>query len=191
MLYLAILTASPHRPPPQPFSLNLSAPFIPQFFTQQLDSIIPYASLVIGNESEAVAYAEAHKLGTTDLSAIAEAIANSPSELSKPRTVVITHGSEPTILVEGGNKARTIATKQIPASDIVDTNGAGDAFAGGVVGALILGKSIDEAVQIGQKLGGMCIGQDGPKLKFRELLFSVWSTLRWLYTHSFTSASPP
>ncbi|PWN45679.1 Ribokinase-like protein [Ceraceosorus guamensis] len=149
-----------------PFSLNLSAPFIPQFFTQQLDSIIPYASLVIGNESEAVAYAEAHKLGTTDLSAIAEAIANSPSEISKPRTVVITHGSEPTILVEGGNKPRTIPTKQIPASEIVDTNGAGDAFAGGVVGALILGKSIDEAVQIGQKLGGMCIGQDGPRLKF-------------------------
>jgi adenosine kinase len=154
-------------PPSQPFSLNLSAPFIPQFFSQQLDSILPYASLVIGNESEAVAYAEAHSYGTSDLKAIAEKLAASPSELQGARTVIITHGSEPTIVVEGG-RTREIETAKIASEDIVDTNGAGDAFAGGVVGALILGKSIEEAVKVGQKLGGMCIGQVGPCLKFRE-----------------------
>ncbi len=57
-------------------------------------------------------------------------------------------------------------TPKINPADIVDTNGAGDAFAGGVVGALVLGKSIDEAINVGHKLGGMCIGQVGPILKF-------------------------
>jgi adenosine kinase len=40
---------------------------------------------------------------------------------------------------------------------IVDTNGAGDAFAGGFLGALVSGKSIDEAVLAGHKLGAMCV----------------------------------
>jgi pfkB family carbohydrate kinase len=40
---------------------------------------------------------------------------------------------------------------------IVDTNGAGDAFAGGFLGALVAGKSLDDAVLAGHKLGGMCV----------------------------------
>lgn len=32
-------------------------------------------------------------------------------------------------------------------------------FAGGFVGALILGKSMDEAVEIGHRTGAMCVGQ--------------------------------
>lgn len=43
--------------------------------------------------------------------------------------------------------------------EIVDTNGAGDAFAGGFLGAYVAGKSIEEAVLVGHKLGGMCVKQ--------------------------------
>lgn len=43
--------------------------------------------------------------------------------------------------------------------EIVDTNGAGDAFAGGVLGALVAGKSIDEVVEVGHKMGAMCVQQ--------------------------------
>lgn len=39
--------------------LNLSAPFLVQFFKFQLDEILPYADIVIGNESEAAALAAA------------------------------------------------------------------------------------------------------------------------------------
>ncbi|CAO1617903.1 unnamed protein product [Parajaminaea phylloscopi] len=155
----------------QPFAVNLSAPFIPQFFKDQVDQILPLSEIVFGNEAEAEAYAESHGLDTKDLEKIAQAIADSPSELSRPRTVIITHGAEPTIVaVAGGSKVKTIPTPKI--DDIVDTNGAGDAFAGGVLGALIAGKSVDESITIGQKLGGMCIGQNGPILKFpKEQIF--------------------
>ena len=48
---------------------------------------------------------------------------------------------------------------QIKPEDIVDTNGAGDAFAGGFMGALVLGKSVDEAVDAGHRMGSMCVSQ--------------------------------
>lgn len=152
----------------QPFSINLSAPFIPQFFKDQLDSVLPYASVVIGNESEAEAYAESHSLGTKDLGKISQAIATFASELSTPRTVVITNGAQETIVVQGSGSPKTYPVNKVEASSIVDTNGAGDAFAGGFLGASLLGKSVDEAVQTGHKLGAMCIGQSGPTLKFRK-----------------------
>lgn len=150
----------------QVFSVNLSAPFIPQFFSAQLDEITALSSLVFGNESEAAAWAESHKLSDTkNLEAIAQAIADSPSSISKPRTVIITHGAEPTIVATQGQKQpKTFPTAKV--ETIVDTNGAGDAFAGGVLGALIAGKGLDEAIDVGQKLGRMCIGQSGPVLKF-------------------------
>lgn len=48
----------------------------------------------------------------------------------------------------------------------MDTNGAGDMFAGGFLGALALGKDLDECVEVGHRLGQMCCGQIGPKLVF-------------------------
>ncbi|KAL4402136.1 adenosine kinase [Malassezia pachydermatis] len=151
----------------KPFAFNLSAPFIPEFFKAQVDQVMPYAELVIGNETEATAWAKASGLDTTDLQMIAQKIADSPSELSKPRTVLITHGAESTIrAVQGQSEVKTHPTPKVDAANIVDTNGAGDAFAGGVIAGLILGKSIEEAVDVGHRLGGMCIGQVGPVLKF-------------------------
>lgn len=44
------------------FIMNLSAPFLCQFFKDQMDSVLPYCDYLIGNESEATAYAEAHEL---------------------------------------------------------------------------------------------------------------------------------
>lgn len=44
------------------FIMNLSAPFLCQFFREQMDSVAPFWDYLIGNESEALAYAEAHKL---------------------------------------------------------------------------------------------------------------------------------
>lgn len=40
-------------------ALNLSAPFIPQFFKVQLEELLPHVDILIGNESEAAAYATA------------------------------------------------------------------------------------------------------------------------------------
>lgn len=41
----------------------------------------------------------------------------------------------------------------------MDTNGAGDAFAGGFIGAYVLGKNIDDCVLAGHALASMCVQQ--------------------------------
>ena len=44
-------------------------------------------------------------------------------------------------------------------NQIVDTNGAGDAFAGGFVGALVAGKDLDASILAGHALARACVQQ--------------------------------
>lgn len=144
----------------QVFTLNLSAPFIPQFFKVQLEQVLPYCDFVIGNESEAAAWASAVGLpDKNDIRAIAKSIAALPkSNPSRPRTVIITQGSESTVVVAATeDKPKIFPVDRLEDGKIVDTNGAGDSFAGGFLGALVSGKSVDEAVLAGHKLGAMCV----------------------------------
>lgn len=149
--------------------MNLSAPFIAQFFKDQVDQVLPYVDFLIGNESEAEAYAESHNYGTKDLAEIAKKLAASPREGSKSRTVIITHGAESTIVATSDGSHKVHDVQKIPDDQIVDTNGAGDAFAGGFCGAIVAGKSVDEAVEAGHKMGAMCVGQVGPAFKFPKV----------------------
>ena len=41
------------------YCLNLSAPFLIQFFKDQMMSVMPYADIVFGNETEALTFADA------------------------------------------------------------------------------------------------------------------------------------
>ena len=145
----------------QVFALNLSAPFIPQFFKVQLEQVFPYCDFVIGNESEAAAWASAAGLpNKDDIPAIAKSIATLPkSNASRPRTVVITQGPNSTIVVSAidPDKPTTFPVDRLTDGQIVDTNGAGDAFAGGFLGALVAGKSVDTAVLAGHTMGAMCV----------------------------------
>ncbi|KAI0005554.1 Ribokinase-like protein [Russula compacta] len=149
------------------FALNLSAPFIPQFFKVQLEQVFPYCDFVIGNESEAAAWASAAGLpDKNDIPSIARSIAKLPkSNPSRPRIVVITQGPKSTVVVTAADldNPKVFPVDRLEDSQIVDTNGAGDAFAGGFLGALVAGKSVDEAVLAGHKLGGMCVQLVGPQ----------------------------
>ena len=40
------------------YCINLSAPFLCQFFKDQMNSVLPFTDIVFGNETEAAAYAE-------------------------------------------------------------------------------------------------------------------------------------
>ncbi|KAI0937363.1 hypothetical protein AcW1_001363 [Taiwanofungus camphoratus] len=155
------------------FVLNLSAPFIPQFFAVQLQQVMPYTDILIGNETEAETWASANGLpNKTDLAAVAKAIATQPkSNPSRPRIVVITHGAESTTVVSSADPDNVKTYNVIPLKDdeIVDTNAAGDAFAGGFLGAYVAGKSLDECVEAGHKLGSICVQQVGPQYKWPKV----------------------
>jgi len=157
------------------FALNLSAPFIAQFFGAQLQQVMPYIDILIGNEAEAEAWANANGLPDeikTDLGAIAKALAILPkSNPSRPRIVLITHGPKNTTLVSSDQPelVKTFPVDALTDEQIVDTNGAGDAFAGGFMGAFVAGKSLEECVQAGHKMGAMCVQLVGPQYKWPKV----------------------
>merc|ERR1712098_124859 len=143
------------------YCLNLSAPFLCQFFKDQMASVLPFTDIVFGNETEAATYAEVNNLGTTDVGEIARRIAMLPKENgSTSRLVIITQGSEPVIAVEHG-KIKKFTIEPLAKDAIVDTNGAGDAFVGGFLAQYVLGKSLDVAVKCGNWAARHCIQRSG------------------------------
>jgi adenosine kinase len=122
---------------------------------------LPYCDIVIGNEAEAETWASATGLpDKKNLPEVAKALATLPkSNPSRPRIVVFTQGPEATILVSSADpdSPKIFPVQVVKDEQIVDTNGAGDAFAGGFMGALVAGKSLDECVAVGQNMGAMCI----------------------------------
>ncbi|CAK9439938.1 uncharacterized protein LODBEIA_P40380 [Lodderomyces beijingensis] len=155
----------------KPLALNFSAPFIAQFFKDQLDSVLPYVDYVIANESEAEAYAESHDLKTKDVAEIAKHVAQLPKKNTKrPRTVIFTQGTDPTITVTQGKdgelQVETYPVKPLAKEDVVDTNGAGDAFAAGFIASLVQGKDLADAVDVGQWAAALSIQEVGPSFPF-------------------------
>jgi len=165
----------------QVVALNLSAPFVAQFFKKQIDELLPYVDILFGNETEAAAFATGEGWDASDLPLVAHKIAHSfKKNLNRPRLVIITQGSGSTIvsspsLVSDSSFAptssdtktsRAFPVTQLAPETIVDTNAAGDAFAGGFMAGLVLGMGVDQCVELGHRLGGMCCGQAGPKLKW-------------------------
>ncbi|EON62158.1 adenosine kinase [Coniosporium apollinis CBS 100218] len=161
------------------FALSLSAPFIPQFFKEQLDQTAPYWDYVIGNEMEAASYAESHGLPKDDLTAVAKAMACLPKKnTARPRTVVITQGTDPTIVAigkgEGEVEVKTFDVHAIGKEQINDTNGAGDAFAGGFMAGIVQGKPLETCVDMGHWLAKLSIQELGPS----------YPSPKQTYTHS-------
>lgn len=163
----------------KPFILSLSAPFIPQFFKDPLDAAMPYTDYVIGNETEAAAFAESHGFADkTDLKAIAKAMANLPKENAKrKRVAIVTQGTEPTLVaVQGEDEVKEFPVHAIAKEQINDTNGAGDAFAGGFCAGIVDGKPLDAAIDMGQWLARLSIQELGPSYPFPKQTYQPTSS---------------
>lgn len=143
------------------FMMNLGAPFICQFFKDPLVAALPYCDIVFGNETEYEELAKSLGWDTTDLKVIAKKVAAmQKSNGARARIAICTHGAEPTIIAtEGGVTEYPIAacTKE----EIIDTNGAGDAWVGGFLAGLVKGKSIEECTKAGAYAAKVIIGRSG------------------------------
>lgn len=113
------------------FMMNLSAPFISDVFKKPLDDVLPYVDILFGNEAEADVFAKVHDFKTTDRKEIALKISHMEKiNKKRNRIVIITQGSEPILLVKD-NIVTEYPIIKIPEENVIDTNGAGDAFVGG------------------------------------------------------------
>lgn len=159
------------------FVLSLSAPFIAQFFKEPLDATSPYWDYIIGNETEAETWAEAHGHATKDLREIAKLMANLPKEnKQRKRVAIVTHGTEPTIVAtQGDDDVKEYPVHPIAKEQINDTNGAGDAFAGGLCAGIVEGKSLEESIHMGQWLAKLSIQELGPSYPFPKKAYEAAS----------------
>jgi len=142
------------------FCLNISAPFIAQFFGPQLDATLPFVDILFANETEAAAWGEAKGWGT-DVAAVALKAAALPKASGLfARTVVFTQGADATIVASGGVVTKYPVPK-LDKSKIEDTNGAGDAFVGGFMSRLVLGEDFDACVKAGHWAARTVIQRSG------------------------------
>jgi sugar/nucleoside kinase (ribokinase family) len=91
---------------------------------------------------------------------------NDPEESIKrvadlgPKMVIETVGAEGTLLLENG---RLVKIPALPLPKIVDTTGAGDAFAAGVVTGYLEGMDWEESVRLGSAVAAIKIGYLGAR----------------------------
>ena len=94
------------------------------------------------------------------MAATARAIAG-----ARPGTVcVLTQGKDPTVVSIGGGPVVRFPVPAVPEKEIVDTNGAGDAFVGGFLAGLIRGRPLKACVDEGHRAAGLVIRESGCKL---------------------------
>ncbi|MCL4116853.1 UNVERIFIED_CONTAM: hypothetical protein GTU68_041057, partial [Idotea baltica] len=129
------------------FSMNLSAPFLCEFFCEPMMKAFPYIDILFGNETEAAKFSEVQKLETKDIKEIALKTAALPKDNKKrSRTVIFTQGADNIIVAKDGVIQEFPATK-LPDEKLIDTNGAGDAFVGGFLAQLVLEKPLEECIK--------------------------------------------
>lgn len=154
------------------FCMNISAPFIVQVppFFESFKQALEHVDILFGNESEAVAFAEAAGLEEKTPLGTAKHIAALPKSNDKPRRVIITQGAESTIVVTAGQSEPVeIPVEKIAKEKIVDLNGAGDAFVGGFISQYVSGKKIEECVNAGHKSAAYIIQRSGVSIDSNPL----------------------
>ena len=143
------------------FMMNLSAPFIPTFFKDPLMNAMPYIDILFGNEAEADALTKSLSLGVSDIKEIALKVAALPKvNLSRQRIVIFTQGPNPVLLCRDGTVTE-YPILPIKEEEIVDTNGAGDAWVGGFLSQLVNEKSIEDCIRGGNYAANVIIKRSG------------------------------
>lgn len=143
------------------FTINLSAPFLSQFFKDKIMDAFPYVDILFGNDDEARAFAKnVLNSDETNTGIIASQISNLPKANNKKRIVIITQGDKPVVLAIG-DEVKEIEVPKIDQEKIIDTNGAGDAFVGGFLAQYVKGESIEKCIDCGIWVSSLIIQRSG------------------------------
>jgi len=125
-------------------------------FTALLDA--GDVDILFANQEEALALAQ-----TDDVEAALAQLA------AKVPLLVVTHGPEGAVAIEGGERA-TVAAER--ADKVVDTTGAGDLFSAGFLAGYVRGRSNADSLRMGAIAAAECIGHMGarPQTDLRHLI---------------------
>lgn len=132
-------------------ALSLSDPGMVQFFKEGLQDIIgQQVDLIFCNKDEALGWTD-----TDNIDDAAEALKASA------RTFAITLGAEGALVFDGQTLANVPGTH----ATALDTNGAGDMFAGAFLYAITQNKDFQSAATLANHAAAQVVSQYGPRLK--------------------------
>lgn len=146
------------------FMMNLSAPFLSEFYFEPLMAAMPYVDILFGNEQEVEAFARQHRWTETEPKAIGHKIVNLPKATGiNDRIVIITQGHLPVLLFRGDRPGvvEEFPVERISPELVVDTNGAGDAFVGGFLAYYIQQATLDVCIRCGIWAASQIIQRSG------------------------------
>lgn len=135
-------------------ALTFSDPAMVQFFKDGLKEMVGDGiDLLFCNEAEAMAYTDCD-----NIDAAKEALK------SVSKAFVVTLGGEGALIYDGETEVR-VAAHEVQA---VDTNGAGDMFAGAFLYAITHGHSWEDAGKLASLASSRIVSQFGPRLPLEE-----------------------
>lgn len=135
-------------------AISLSDPAMVQFFRAGLEEMIGQGvDLLFCNEEEAKGFTD-----TDNLIAAADAL----QKIAK--TFAITRGGEGALIFDGNNYSN-IAPHPVKA---LDSNGAGDMFAGAFMYAITNGYNFQQAGNLASKASSVVVSQYGPRLRAEQ-----------------------
>lgn len=135
-------------------ALSLSDPGIVAYFKEAFISLCQEKmDIIFCNEAEALSFTQTPSLAEAE-SAL----------LSYTHTYVITRGEHGAITYDGQTRS-VISGKSVTA---IDTNGAGDIFAGAFLSAFLTQNTYEKAGIFGNEAAGMLVTQFGPRLSHEQ-----------------------
>ncbi|TPP67547.1 Adenosine kinase A [Fasciola gigantica] len=153
------------------FCFNFGASYVLTYLTNYVDDLLPYVDILFCNRDEAKAYAEKHGLKGQSVGTIAQHLASIPQIAGhrNKRIILITQETDPVIVTTSADKiVRRYPVTTVPSNDLVDTNGAGDAFAAGFIADYMTNMLIDTAVNAGLKAARYIVQKSGFTLGPRD-----------------------
>ena len=137
-------------------ALSLSDPFVAEIFSDNLRTIIGGGvDLIFCNKDEALAFTQAECL---------ESAAEHLKAYAK--TFAITDGARGALVYDGKELISVPAVK----AKAVNTNGAGDMFAGAFLYGITAGKDFKTAAELANKAAAMVVERFGPRLEAKDFI---------------------
>ena len=130
-------------------ALTLSDTFCVARHHAEFTELVGHVDILFANEAEAAALT-----GEASFEASVRALAG------RSPTVCVTHGAHGSVIVAGGQVHKVAAH---PVARVVDTTGAGDLYAAGVLYGITAGLALPEAGRIGSIAAAEAISHLGPR----------------------------
>lgn len=158
------------------FGFNLPAEFFLNKFSEKIIEVISYGDVIFANLEEAkFMVSDILKQDYNDNSELALILAKLPKKNeNKKRAFIVTCGPDPAYVVvydHAKNKVEYCNSFEpllVEKDNIVDTNGAGDSFAGGFLAYYVKGKHIEDCMLAGHYAAAAIIQKRGVDITFNE-----------------------